>query len=240
MSDEPQKYLEIEIPARALAIVAHPDDTEFGCSGTVARWAAAGCEIHYVVLTSGDKGTEDPNADTEMLRRTREAEQLEAARILGVKGCVFLHFTDGELVNSLEMRGAVVREIRKFKPEVIFTWDPLTRNYRMHPDHRVCGQLTLDAAFPSAIMPLSYPEQIRQEGLEVHRTKKLLLFGTDAPDLVLDITGYQEKKFEAMKAHPSQFNFEDGNFEKRMRLRARDAARAHPFEYGEAFKLVEI
>ncbi len=233
-------FQEFEIPKRAIAIVAHPDDTEFGCSGTVAKWARQGCEIHFVVLTSGDKGTEDPDMDIMLLRKTREAEQEEAARLLGVKSCVFLHFTDGELVNNLEMRGAVVREIRKFKPEVIFTWDPLTRNYRMHPDHRVCGQLTLEAAFPAAMMPLSYPEQLKEEALEVHRTKKLLLFGSDASDYAVDITEVIEQKFKAMRAHVSQFDWGSGEFEIRMRQRARDAAKEYNFEYGEAYKLVEL
>ncbi len=231
---------ELEIPKRAMAIVAHPDDTEFGCSGTVAKWANAGCDIHFVVLTSGDKGTEDPNADTAELRRTREAEQEEAARILGVKGCVFLHFTDGELVNNLEMRGAVVRQIRRFKPDVIFTWDPLTRNYRMHPDHRVSGQLALEAAFPSAMMPLSYPEHLREEGLEVHRTKKMLLFGTDAPDYFVDISEVIDQKFEATRAHKSQFDWTSSGIEERWRKRLRDAAEGFGFEYAESYKLVEI
>jgi LmbE family N-acetylglucosaminyl deacetylase len=230
---------EFEIPRRAIAIVAHPDDTEFGCSGTVAKWAKAGCEIHFVVLTSGDKGTEDPNTDTEELRRTREAEQDAAAKILGVASCVYLRFNDGELVNNLEMRGAVVREIRRFKPEVIFTWDPLTRNYRMHPDHRVCGQLTLEAAFPAAMMPLSYPEQLK-EGLEVHRTKKLLLFGTDAPDYFVDISEVIDQKFEATRAHVSQFDWTSSGLEERWRQRLRDAAKGFDFEYAEAYKLVEL
>lgn len=240
MTTENLTRTEFEIPRRAIAIVAHPDDTEFGCSGTVAKWAAAGCEVHFVVLTSGDKGTEDPNADTAELRRIREAEQEAAARILGVASCVFLHFTDGELVNNLEARGAVVREIRRFKPEVIFTWDPLTRNYRMHPDHRVCGQLALEAAFPAAMMPLSYPEQLREEGLEVHRTKKLLLFGTDAPDYFVDISTIIEQKFEATRAHTSQFDWTSSGIEERWRHRLRDAAKGFDFEYAEAYKLVEI
>ncbi|MEI6046695.1 MAG: PIG-L deacetylase family protein [Chloroflexota bacterium] len=240
MTIDPALKPEFEIPQRAIAIVAHPDDTEFGCSGTVAKWIKVGCEIHFVVLTSGDKGTEDPNADIAELRRIREAEQEEAARILGVASCVFLHFTDGELVNTLEMRGAVVRQIRRFKPEVIFTWDPLTRNYRMHPDHRICGQLALEAAFPSAMMPLSYPEQLRDEGLEVHRTKKLLLFGSDLPDYQIDISAVIEQKFEAIRAHTSQFDWNKSGIEERWRKRLRQAAAGFDFEYAEAFKLVEL
>ncbi len=231
---------EFETPKTAIAIVAHPDDTEFGCSGTVAKWTKAGCEVHFVVLTSGDKGTEDPNADPAELRRIREAEQEAAAQILGVKSCVFLHFTDGELINSLENRGAVVREIRKFKPEVIFTWDPLTRNYRMHPDHRACGQLALEAAFPAAMMPLSYPEQLREENLQVHRTKKLLLFGTDAPDYFVNIDEVFEQKMQATRAHASQFDMSNTGFEERWRQRLRDAAKDFDFEYAESFKLVEL
>jgi LmbE family N-acetylglucosaminyl deacetylase len=231
--------LELEIPRSALAIGAHPDDTEFGCSGTVAKWAKAGCEVHYLLLTSGDKGTEDPQADPGELRRVRETEQLAAAEKLGVKSCTFLRLTDGELEYSLALRGEVVRYIRKFKPETILSWDPLTRNYRMHPDHRVCGQLALDAAFPAAMMPLSYPEQLRQEGLSVHRAKRLLLFGTDAPDYFVDISEVLDLKFESFKAHPSQFNFDD-KFVERIKKRHQDFALDFDFEYAEAFKLVEL
>lgn len=234
-----ERRLEIETPASALAIVAHPDDTEFGCSGTIAKWARAGCEIHFILLTSGDKGTDDPNADPEELRRVREEEQKAAAEILGVKSCVFLRFNDGELEYNLQMRGEVVRQIRRFKPEAILSWDPLTRNYRMHPDHRVSGQLALDGAFPAAMMPLSYPEQLREEGLAVHRTRKLLLFGTDAPDYFVDISEVMEQKFQAMMAHPSQFTL-DEKFYERIRKRHRDFAEGYDFEYAEAFKLVEL
>jgi len=242
MTTEAFSPAEFETPRRAIAIVAHPDDTEFGCSGTVAKWARAGSEIHFIVLTSGDKGTDDPATDTMALRRTREAEQEAAARILGVTSCAFLRFNDGELVNNLEMRGAVVRQVRRFKPEVIFTWDPLTRNYRMHPDHRVCGQLALEAAFPAAMMPLSYLAQLREEGLEVHRTKKLLLFGSDAPDYFVNIGEVLDQKFEATRAHVSQFDWSDGGvkLEKRMRQRVREAAKGLNYEYAEAFKLVEL
>jgi len=238
MTAELKTNIEIEIPRRAIAVTAHPDDTEFGCSGTVARWVKASCEIHYVVLTSGDKGTEDPQADLEELRRTREAEQVAAAEYLGVAGCTFLRLNDGELVNSLELRGLIAREIRRFQPEVIFTWDPLTRNYRMHPDHRVCGQATLEAAFPAAMMPHSYPEQLK-EGLKVHRTKKLLLFGSDIPDCSIDISDWMDLKLGSMKLHASQFNY-DEKFEERMRKRASDATQDLPFKYAESFKLVEL
>lgn len=231
--------IELEIPKTALAIGAHPDDNEFGCNGTIAKWAKAGCEVHYLLLTSGDKGTEDPDADPEELRRVREAEQEAAAAALGVKSCTFLRHNDGELVYSLELRGEVVRYVRKFKPETILSWDPLTRNYRMHPDHRVCGQLALEAAFPAAMMPLSYPEQLRQEGLSVHRAKRLLLYGTDAPDYFVDISEVLDLKFESFKAHASQFNFDD-KFVERIKQRHRDFALDFDFEYAEAFKLVEL
>ncbi len=234
-----EKRLEAEVPCSALAIVAHPDDTEFGCSGTIAKWTQAGCEVNFVLLTSGDKGTDDPQADPHELRRIREAEQLAAAEILGVKSCVFLRFNDGELEYNLTMRGEVVRQIRRFKPETILSWDPLTRNYRMHPDHRVSGQLALDGAFPAAMMPLSYPEQLRDEGLTVHRAKRLLLFGTDAPDYYVNISEVMETKFKSMFAHPSQF-VPDEKFYDRIYKRHRDFAEGFDFEYAEAFKLVEL
>jgi LmbE family N-acetylglucosaminyl deacetylase len=231
--------IELEIPKSALAIGAHPDDSEFGCSGTIAKWAKAGCEVHYLLLTSGDKGTEDPNADPAELRRVRETEQVAAAEVLGVKSCIFMRLNDGELEYSLALRGQIVRYIRQLKPETILSWDPLTRNYRMHPDHRVCGQLALDAAFPAAMMPLSYPEQLREEGLSVHRAKRLLLYGTDQADYYVDISEVMELKFESFKAHASQFTF-DEKFADRTRQRHRDSALDFDFEYAEGFKLVEL
>ena len=234
-----ESKVELEIPRSALVIAAHPDDNEFGCSGTVAKWVQAGSEVHYVLLTSGDKGTEDPNVNPEELRQTREAEQEAAAKILGVKSCTFLRFGDGELEYNLKMRGEVVRQIRRFKPETIITWDPFTRNYRMHPDHRISGQLTLEAAFPAAMMPLSYPEQLRDEGLSVHRAKRLLLFGTDIADYYVDISGVMDLKFASLRAHVSQFSY-DAKFEERLRQRHRDMAENFDFEYAEAFKLVEL
>ena len=234
-----ENRVELEIPASALVIAAHPDDSEFGCSGTVAKWVKAGCEVTYLLLTSGDKGTEDPQADPEELRRTREAEQEAAAAVLGVKDCVFLRFNDGELEYNLTMRGEVVRQIRRFKPETIISWDPLTRNYRMHPDHRVTGQLALEAAFPAAMMPLSYPEQLREEGLTVHRAKRLLLFGTDAPDYFVDVSSVMDLKFASFRAHASQFQ-PDEKFVERIYQRHRDLAEGFDFEFAEAFKLVEL
>ncbi len=234
-----ENKIEMEVPRSALVIVAHPDDGEFGCSGTIAKWVQAGCEVHYVLLTSGDKGTEDPAADPAELRRIRESEQQAAATALGVKSCVFLRFNDGELEYNLAMRGEVVRQIRHFKPETIISWDPLTRNYRMHPDHRITGQLALEAAFPAAMMPLSYPEQLREEGLSVHRAKRLLLFGTDSPDYFVDISGVMDLKFASLQSHPSQFKLDD-QFKERIYKRHRDFAEGLNFEYAEAFKLVEL
>lgn len=232
---------EIETPRTALVVIAHPDDAEFGCSGTIAKWCKDGCEAHYLLLTSGNRGSEELEADPDELGRVREEEQEAAGRVLGLKSCDFLRYNDGELEPSLQLRGQIVRYIRKFKPEVVITWDFLTRFYRMHPDHRVAGQMAMEAAFPTAIMPLNFPEQIREEGLTTHRVKKLLLFGTDAPDYVTDVSQVMDIKFEAMKAHPSQFDF-SSDFEERMRQRARDGAKlaGNTFEYGEPFKLVEI
>jgi LmbE family N-acetylglucosaminyl deacetylase len=234
-----EKRLSEETPASALVIIAHPDDAEFGCSGTVARWIQSGCEVNYVLLTSGDKGTEDPHVVPAELGRIREQEQIAAAEFLGVKNCVFLRYGDGELEYSLKLRGELVREIRKFQPEVIITWDPLTRNYRMHPDHRVTGQLTLEAAFPAAMMPHSYPEQLQNEGLNIHRTKRLLLFGTDAPDYWVDISEVFDRKLESLALHVSQVSVDAGMIE-RMRERYRAAADGLGVEYAEAFKLVEL
>lgn len=232
------KHIEQETPKSALIIVAHPDDAEFGCSGTVARWIQNGSEVNYLLLTSGDKGTEDPQISPAELARTRETEQLAAANLLGVKNCVFLRYGDGELEYNLKLRGEIVREIRRFQPETVVTWDPLTRNYRMHPDHRVTGQLALEATFPAAMMPHSYPEHLR-EGLTIHRAKRLLLFGSDIPDYYVDISEFMGLKINSLQLHASQISA-DPTMTERVQQRYRMLAEGFDFEYAEAFKLVEL
>lgn len=190
----------LDVPAQVLAVGAHPDDIEFGCGATLAKWAAAGCEVHHLVLTDGSKGTWDVNADTSKLVVNRQAEQREAARRLGASGdVVFLGWPDGELDSGLRQRWQVSYWIRRLRPDVLLGHDPWKR-YRLHPDHRHAGWLVCDGVV-AARDPHFFPEQ----NLLHHRPKTLLLWEADAPDHVEDVEGFVETKLSALEAHASQF-----------------------------------
>jgi len=166
----PITSVDLPTPSIALAIGAHPDDVEFGCGGTLAKWAAAGCTIHHLVLTDGSKGTWSPDADKVALVAARRDEQREAARRLGSRGeVVFLDQIDGELDSTLALRGEVARQIRRLKPDVVLGHDPWKR-YRLHPDHRHAGLLACDA-----IVAARDPHFFREHGLAHHRPSTLLL-----------------------------------------------------------------
>lgn len=189
-------------PSSALAIGAHPDDVEFGCGATLAKWASQGCVVHHLVLTDGSKGTWNPDADTAALAATRQVEQREAARRLAGANAgqvVFLGQVDGELESTLALRGEVARVIRELKPEVVLGHDPWKR-YRLHPDHRHAGLLACDG-----IVAARDPHFFREQGLAAHRPSTLLLWEADAPDHVEDVTGFVDVKLSALEAHASQF-----------------------------------
>ena len=193
---------DLAVPASALAIGAHPDDVEFGCGATLAKWAAAGCVVHHLVLTEGSKGTWDADADTARLIATRQSEQREAARRLAGEHAgevVFLGQVDGQLESSLALRGEVARVIRLLRPEVVLGHDPWKR-YRLHPDHRHAGLLACDG-----IVAARDPHFFREHGLESHRPSTLLLWEADAPDHVEDVSGFVATKLHALEAHASQF-----------------------------------
>ncbi len=153
--------------ANVLVIVAHPDDIESWCAGTVCRFTDADRQVAYVLCTSGDKGTSDPTQTPQQVAAMREAEQVEAARILGVETITFLRLPDSEVEPTLTLRRELVRQIRRHRPDLVITHDPVPP-YRLHPDHRAVGRATLDALFPCARDPLTFAEQIREEGLQAH------------------------------------------------------------------------
>lgn len=192
----------IEGPGRAMVIMAHPDDAEFLCSGTVAKWCAEGWDVFYVLVTGGDKGTHDLTMHPEKLAAIREEEQREACRVLGVKECVFLGYPDGFTSESAELRGQIVRLLRQYKPDVVITWDAFRGTFN-HRDHRNVGQATMDAVYPIVRDRLFYQHH-EDEGLESHQVNEILLAGAADPDYTVDITDHWETKVAAILCHTSQ------------------------------------
>jgi LmbE family N-acetylglucosaminyl deacetylase len=188
-------------------------------------------------VTSGDKGSSDASIDPKELGKIREAEQLEAARRLGMDEVVFLRCEDGALMPDLDLRERIVRMIRTHKPDVIITHDPF-RPYALHPDHRAVGLATTDAVYPTARDPLYFPEHLR-DGLEPHKTAEIWFFGPETPDKIVDISPTFDQKIEALRAHQTQVGTAE-DLETRMRDRARELAEDQPFELGEAFKVVQM
>lgn len=195
----PDPSLDLPVPQVALAIAAHPDDVELQAGATLAKWAAAGTVVHHLVCTDGSKGTWEVDADTGALVRTREQEQRDAAAALGATGrCVFLRRVDGELDSDLSTRAEVARWIRELKPTVVLGHDPW-RRYRLHPDHRHAGFLTVEGIV-AARDPHFFPDQ----GLRPHRPETLLLFEADEVDHVESVAGHLDAKLASLHAHTSQ------------------------------------
>ncbi len=224
------------IPATAMVVVAHPDDAEFLAAGTIARWARRGCEATYVVVTKGDKGSEDPEMTPSRLTHIREAEQRAAGAILGVKHFEFMGYEDGYLQHTLQLRRDLTRIIRHYRPEVVITFDPTNRfvseGYVNHPDHRAAGDATIDAVFPSARDRLTFPELLT-ENLMPHKVGQLWLAATAQPNVWVDIGETLEAKRNALLAHPSQFEPDIVEFLSEM---ARAEAAGQPFDFAEAFR----
>ncbi len=217
---------------RAMVIFAHPDDAEVQCAGTVARWTEEGKKVTYVVMTRGDKGTQDPAMTPETLTKIRREEQLAAARELGVENVVFLENSDGELEVTLERRRELTRVIRLHQPQVLITHDPWMR-YQLHPDHRASGTLALDAAI-SARDLLYFPEQIA-EGLKACRMRRAFLFASDQSDYWVDVSATLEKKIKALSLHKSQIGYWP-NWQDWLRKRAENFGAPQGMKYAEQFK----
>jgi LmbE family N-acetylglucosaminyl deacetylase len=193
-----------------LVVAAHPDDPDFGVAGTAARLARDGEEVHYLMLTSGDAGSEDPTVPPAELMRVREAEQQAAGRILGLTSVQFLRYPDGELQPTLELRKAVVRVMRQLRVDVVVCQDPRALvdedgTYLNHPDHRAAGQVALDAAFPAAGNPSAFRDLLA-EGLKAHKVREVWLFFTGSQHVnhFVDITETIDQKIDALAAHTSQ------------------------------------
>lgn len=208
MSNDEQQTIQ-----RVLGVFAHPDDPEFFCGATFARWAAEGKEITFVLATSGDKGSEDPEMTHERLAEMREAEERNAARVLGVKEVIFLRYRDGELMPTLELRRDITRIIRIKKPDLVVTGDPTfwySDTYVNHPDHRAIGEATLSAVFPAARDRLNFLELERDEGLEPHKARLVYITGAQQPNTRVDVTDYVETQIASLREHKSQIKDMDG------------------------------
>ncbi len=226
---------------RALVVVAHPDDAELLCAGTVAKLCRTGWEVYYCLVTSGDKGTKDPEMTPQRLAEIREEEQREACRILGVRDVFFLRYPDGFVRNDETLRGAIVRLIRRLRPHTVITWDGFRRGFN-HSDHRAVGIATYDAVFPASRDPFYYPEHIIEEGLTWHRVGELLLAGSDEPDYFVDISDYFDLKIEALLAHRSQVARDQSREEwvANMRRRVQEMVETTGIAYAEAFRRVTL
>jgi LmbE family N-acetylglucosaminyl deacetylase len=226
---------------RVMVILAHPDDPEFFCGGTVGRWAQEGREIIYILATHGERGSSDPGMSPERLARIREEEQRAAAHVLGVREVIFLDYPDGSVTPSLELRRDLTRQIRSWRPDVVITCDPTLRyraSYLNHPDHRAVGDAALDAVFPDARNPLQFPELL-QEGLEPHHVRYVYIAGAAEPDTEIDITDSFHRKLEALRQHRSQIADPD-RLEKRLQEWHRVEGEDGSVRYVERFKRIVL
>jgi LmbE family N-acetylglucosaminyl deacetylase len=221
--------------------MAHPDDIEFSCAGTLARWVKAGCRVGYVLCTSGEVGIAEPGMTRELAARIRESEALEAAAIMGVRDVVFLREPDGLLEATLSLREKLVREIRSFQPEVVVVGDPTIvwagQDYINHPDHRAAAQAALDATFPAAGQPNLFEDQI-QQGLSICKPRKVYATTWGSSDLYVDITDTIDIKISALMAHKSQMKGWDPG--PMVRQWAEEAAQGREMTYAEYFRVVTL
>ena len=228
-------------PTSALAIVAHPDDIEFTCAGTLARWVKSGARVGYVLCTSGDAGIADPQLTREQAAAIREAEALAAARHCGVTDVVFLREHDCLLQATLELRRQLVREIRRFRPEVVMTGDPTLiwrdENRINHPDHRAAALATLEAVFPAAGQPHVFAE-LTAEGLAPHKVRKIYTTTWYEANVFVSIDETIELKIDALRCHRSQLK--DWDPAPRLKEWAAGQARGKEMQYAEAFRVVTL
>jgi LmbE family N-acetylglucosaminyl deacetylase len=237
-----------------LAIFGHPDDAEISSGGTLGRWASEGRAVHLLILTNGDRGSEDPKQDREGLAATRRVESEAAGRVLGLASVQVLPFHDGELENSAEVRAHIVRRIREVRPSIVVSCDPTawffgnpkndsnqwSYDYFNHVDHRTAGEAALDAVFPAAGNPLFFTEQLG-EGLTAWKVPEVWLGWTNEPNYYQDVTGFMDLKLKALAEHRSQV---EGNmlgfFEEWLPAEATENGRKIDVQYAEAFRVLRL
>lgn len=229
-------------PERVLVVAAHPDDIEFGAAGTVARWVAEGAIVRYLLVTRGDKGSDDAHADVDALVHAREAEQRAAAAELGVEGVDFLDEPDGQVEPTLALRERITFAIRSFRPEIVMTHDPtvlfVNNEWVNHPDHRAVGQVAVDAVFPTARDPLNFREHL-DAGLEPWKVAELYLWSTNEANQIVDVGDTIERKVAALAHHASQFRHFD-DVARWVRRRSEELGERAGYRAAEGFRRVTL
>lgn len=224
-----------------MAIVAHPDDIEFSCVGTLARWAKGGARTSYVLCTSGEVGISAEGMTKEKAAKIREAEQQKAAEIAGAEEVIFLREPDGLLQPTLELRKKLVREIRRFRPEVVITGDPTIiwtgNEYINHPDHRAAAAAALDATFPAAGQPNLF-EELEDEGYSAFKPRKVFVTTWTDGDIIVSIDESIDTKIKALRAHVSQMK--DWDPEPRIKEWASSRAKRVEATYAETFRVITL
>jgi len=225
---------------RVMVITAHPDDSEFGAGGTVAKFVREGKQVTYCIVTNGDKGSADRSMTPERLVKIREEEQRNAARVLGVETVDLLGFPDGELEDTRESRMAVTAAIRRHRPDLVITQNPhRTRNFGgSHRDHRIAAGIALDCVYPLARDHMAFPELLAQ-GLEPHKVKEVHLMWWENPEVLVDISETIDLKIKALACHVSQIK-DMAAVEKRVRERGAELGKPKGYGYAETFDRIVI
>jgi LmbE family N-acetylglucosaminyl deacetylase len=236
----PKLEIETEVPDTAMVVFAHPDDAEISSGGVVAKWVAAGCEVTYVLCTNGQAGTADRSMTPAALAKKRADEQQAAADFMGVRHVVMLGYPDGELEDTRQFRGDIVRAIRQYRPHTVLVHDPYRIKGFQHRDHRSAGIVTTDAVYPYARDHLHFAEHITRDGLQPHKVRELWYWGMDEPNVIVDVTDAIDRQIAALIRHESQvpgFNVPDGEtIGQRLKKHAAEVANGYGFQYGAAFR----
>ena len=242
-TDQAQKVAHEGRPERALVIVAHPDDADFGVAATVAKWVKLGTVARLVCCTSGDAGADDATIDPLELAQRREEEQRAAARVVGYEGVDYLHRPDGALQNDLALREQLVRIIRQFRPDAVLAMDPTVviheRGFIQHTDHREAGLAAVDAVYPAARNAMAFPHLVNDEGLEPHAVNILYLFFTDKANTWVDVSDTIDTKIAALREHVSQLRKPE-ELEGSMRGWSAEAGKEIGAAAAEGFRYLDI
>ena len=231
-------------PKVALMVGAHADDIDFSASGTVAKWAKEGAEVHYLVITDGSKGSNDPSVTPEALVATREQEQRAAAQLLGARDVHFLHYEDATLEVTMQLKKDIVRVIRQVRPDTVVVMDP-TLVYSSefgiinHPDHRAAGQATLDAVYPLARDRMTFPDLLQNENLEPHEVSHVLLINRKEPTYYVNVTDVFDLKIAGLLKHVSQVSDPEGMRNMLKSLAAMAGGKAGA-TYAEGFVRIDV